>query len=335
MKRASFYITLVASLFYCCSARGQGCGVSIQAYYDVYTSVSLVQTTIHTAVTTDGYAIMNPSASCNVVGVTHQGAAYNLISTTGGWVYGPKVCVTCHITVTNNQSFNGSPGVRYPFNWQGQVICSKVGTFFSQSGGSTITDVSATITMKSVAGQTVSADDSALSNYRTATGTTSLGPILENGLAKGCGIGFETAGTLSPSTYVGTVIIHRTIVSQGLYINTAAQTPAPNFTDDTSNPGLQDENPTDSVPNGKVYDLDAPTQIPPTIGPDVYRYRTNFYTYAAIPDGTPAGIAISPQYLFYVRLSCTYNGAARSFATDVAGDNQSATGSTNLTWDLR
>jgi len=60
-------------------------------------------------------------------------------------------------------------------------------------------------------------------------------------------------------------------------------------------------------------------------------YRINFYTYAALPDGTQ----ISPNYYFYVRLSCTRNTFGYQFVNDVPGDNQIGSGTTPLTWNLQ
>jgi hypothetical protein len=64
-----------------------------------------------------------------------------------------------------------------------------------------------------------------------------------------------------------------------------------------------------------------------------YRYRTNLYTYATLPDGTP--ISSSPGYFFYVRLSCQWVGPGYVFINDVPGDNQIGIGTTNTTWNLQ
>ena len=64
-----------------------------------------------------------------------------------------------------------------------------------------------------------------------------------------------------------------------------------------------------------------------------YRYRTNFYTYASLPDGTL--ISPSPGYFFYVRLSCQWVGPGYVFINDVPGDNQIGIGTTNTTWNLQ
>lgn len=178
----------------------------------------------------------------------------------------------------------------------------------------------------------VSGDDSASSNYQAATGQTTLGPFVNISAFQGCGIGFETVATLNPSNYTGNVIIHRVIVHQGTYLNsTDTGTEKPDGYDDTSPPRYQDQNPQSGTSAGKVYDLDAPGAHPSDS--NVLRYRTNFYVYAALPDGT----IISPSfgYFFYVRLSCQLLGPGYVFVNDVPGDNQIGAGSTNTTWNLQ
>jgi len=66
----------------------------------------------------------------------------------------------------------------------------------------------------------ISSDDSARGNFQSATGSSTLGPFIENTtLLQGCAVGFETVGTITPSRYTGNVIIQRTIVNQGLYVD--------------------------------------------------------------------------------------------------------------------
>jgi len=83
---------------------------------------------------------------------------------------------------------------------------------------------------------TVSSDDTASSNYQTTEGTTKVGPIIGSGTSKGCFVGFETIGAITPSTYTGNVILHRTIVSDATYTNSTSTGGAPPNTDDTSDP---------------------------------------------------------------------------------------------------
>jgi hypothetical protein len=77
---------------------------------------------------------------CTLTGVTHQGKVYNTISTVGGWVNGPTVWPPNYISVTNSQTFRGTPGTTYPFNWVAEIYCSKIGVFFYDSGNSNILD---------------------------------------------------------------------------------------------------------------------------------------------------------------------------------------------------
>jgi hypothetical protein len=190
--------------------------------------------------------------------------------------------------------------------------------------------ISATIS-QNTSGQ-VSSDDAAGSNYQTAEGTTSLGPIIGNGTSQGCFIGFETVGTISPSTFTGNVILHRTIDGDATYTNSTSTGGAQPGTDDTSNPALRDDDPQSGGSNGKVYDLDAPgvTNIP--VDGNTYRIRTNFHAYAALPGGT---VVSSQNYNFYIRVSCKKTSSGYQFANDVPGDNQIGSGTTKTSWNLQ
>ena len=179
----------------------------------------------------------------------------------------------------------------------------------------------------------MSQGDAAAPNFEAAVGTLSLGPIIEtSGDNRGCGIGYETVGTISPSTYTGKVIIHRIVVSSAVYENTAyLGVVEPANYDDTSDPEYQDQDPQSGGSNGKVYDLDVPTLGAPDN--NTYRLRVNFYTYAALANGT----IISPYYYFYARLSCTTTTGTSvyQFGSDVSGDNQIGSGNTNISWNLQ
>ena len=150
--------------------------------------------------------------------------------------------------------------------------------------------------------------------------------------SKGCFVGFETIGAITPSTYAGNVILHRTIVSDATYRNSTSTGGLPPNTDDTSNSNLRADNPQSSNPVGNVYDLDAPGAQPPNVDGNTYRIRTNFYAYAALPDGTTIS---SQNYNFYVRVSCTKTASGYQFVNDVPGDNQIGTGTTPTTWNLQ
>jgi hypothetical protein len=197
------------------------------------------------------------------------------------------------------------------------------------SGGVNV--VSAVISQRT-SGQ-VSSDDSALSNYQTAVGTTNLGNFTNISAFHGCGIGIETIGVINPSNYTGNVTIHRTIVNQGFYTNSTDSGGEKTNYDDTSPSQYRDDDPQSGGSAGKVYDLDAPGAHPPGIDGNIYRYRTNFSAYATLPNG--AVVSPSYGYFFYVRLSCQQVGAGYVFVNDVPGDNQIGSGTTKTTWNLQ
>ncbi len=178
---------------------------------------------------------------------------------------------------------------------------------------------------------TVSTDDAASSNYQNLEGTTNLGPIIGSGALTGCFMGSEDVGTITPTNYTGSVILHRFIVQQSNYINSGSAGGGVTNQDDTANSIYRDDDPQSGGSNGKVYDLDAPGLNPPNVDGNTYRSRFNFYAYAALPDGTK----ISTNFNFYVRLSCTKTASGYQFVNDVPGDNQIGPGTTALTWNLQ
>jgi hypothetical protein len=192
----------------------------------------------------------------------------------------------------------------------------------SPKGGVNVSVVSAVISQRT-SGQ-VSTDDAAKQNYTNAEGTSNLGVIL----VAGCDLGVETVGNVNPSVYTGQVIIHRTRVARADYKN-STNIGNPGTVDDTSLPSFRDDDPQSGGSAGKVYDLDAPGVTP--TDSNTYRERWNFYTYAALPDGTP----ISPNYYFYARVSCTKTVLGYQLVNDVPGDNQIGPGTTPLTWNLQ
>jgi hypothetical protein len=99
------------------------------------------------------------------------------------------------------------------------------------AGWGQVNVVSATITQRTSGA--VSVDDAALSAYSAAEGTTNLGAIIGNGTGgQGCFIGNEAVGVISPSSYAGTVTVHRWILNYAEYAN-SAQTGSGTNEDDT------------------------------------------------------------------------------------------------------
>lgn len=114
---------------------GQGCSSWMTKSYSVYYSSSNPKgNLISTSVTVDGSSGGVCPFGCGCSGVTHTPRAYNKINTTGGYVNGPSGPYNSYISATNNQQIVGVPGVIYPFTYEGDIICSAVGTFFTQGG---------------------------------------------------------------------------------------------------------------------------------------------------------------------------------------------------------
>ena len=189
-----------------------------------------------------------------------------------------------------------------------------------------------TATLSQRTSGSVSSDDSALQAYNTAEGTISLGAIIGTGSpVQGCFIGNEVIGAITPNTYTGNIVLHRWVLADAYYNN---QSPIPGGVtnqDDTSQPGLRDDDPQSGGSAGKVYDLDAPGINVHNADGITYRYRGNFYAYATLPDGT----RISPYYNYYVRVSCVRTASGYHFDNTLSGDNQIQGGTTLTTWNFK
>ncbi len=321
---------MLTALSNCSAARGQGCSATLQPHFAIYHSASISGSTIYTTLSIQGYTSIYPNPGCPMTNVTHKVGAYNQLSSTGGWSYSSSGCPTCYFSTANNEQFVGVPGVVYSWNWQGTPICSIVGPFAGVGGGSSIPDVSVSISQRGSTSETVSGDNVAITTYNNVLGTTKLGAIFPPGPYGGRAIGYETIGFVTPSIYAGNIILHRWIVGQALWTNSSS-TPSSEPPDDTSPTGWRDDNPQSGGSAGKVYDLDGPLLAPGSVDGNTYRARYNFYAYATLPDGITQ---ISPNYYFFVRLSCTKTAFGYQFVSDVTGDNQISSGTTPLTWNL-
>jgi hypothetical protein len=126
-------LTILALVFfaYLGTALGQGCLLDMEPHYSSYGTVSGDSTHIYTSVVASGYADFTPSASCSGQGIIHTPKAYNLIGSTGGWGSGTGGCISCYLSYTNNQSIVAAKNTLYPFNFQGEIICSIAGVFFA------------------------------------------------------------------------------------------------------------------------------------------------------------------------------------------------------------
>jgi hypothetical protein len=121
------------------AAHGQGCATTLSPHFSVYTSVSRNGNNIYTSVTMQGYASVFPGPGCNMNAATHHVGAENKLNNVDHWTYSANGCPTCYFSATNNEQIVGVPGVVYPWVWDGQAICSMVGSFFNGGGSGSIT----------------------------------------------------------------------------------------------------------------------------------------------------------------------------------------------------
>lgn len=179
---------------------------------------------------------------------------------------------------------------------------------------------------------TIASDNSARDLYEILTGTYSLGiQTTTQPNFKACIAGLQLTGTVTPSTYAGTIQLKRTLVSCGVYHSSnVADTCTPG--DDTSATSNEDEDPQSGGSMGKVYDWDTPGKQNGNSANSVYRFRANFSEYAVANGVTVSAAPVN----FYVRVSCKFDASGNpSLDTTVAGDNQAGTGTTATTWNLQ
>lgn len=202
-------------------------------------------------------------------------------------------------------------------------------TFYPSAPNTPGNVVSASISQRTSG--TVSADNAASGAYKTAEGTLSLGAIIGTGSpVQGCFVGNEVIGAIIPSSYTGNIIMHRWILSDANYTD-QVKTASTSNEDDPSPPSLRDDDPQSGGSAGKIYDLDAPGLGINQADGITYRYRGNFYAYAALPDGT----RISAYYNYYVRVSCKRTSSGYQFDNSLSGDNRIAAGTTLTTWNFQ
>ena len=206
-----------------------------------------------------------------------------------------------------------------------EVDCDCEGIFYTQDGGyggDTVPTVS--ISMQST-GQ-VAGDNIGRQAYDQAMDSLYLG------VSNPCQIGVQFTGTVNPSTYTGTLTFDRTVVSRKCFLQntevSCGDGKTPPF-DDQSVGTLLDTDPQSGGSGGKVYDLDAPGNQPPTSSWS--RLRVNFEEF--VKDS--AGTVVSSKFKWYARTSCQNQNNTDKWLGDVAGDNTVGPGTTPLTWNIQ
>ncbi len=85
---------------------------------------------IYTTVLTDGSTSGSGGAGCNFPNAKHTPVSYNSIGSINSKLSGSPNCMTCYLSVQNDQQIAGTPGVIYTFTGSGEVDCSQFGTFW-------------------------------------------------------------------------------------------------------------------------------------------------------------------------------------------------------------
>jgi hypothetical protein len=183
----------------------------------------------------------------------------------------------------------------------------------------------------------VSDDNSAKNAIKSAMGTLTLGTLRSTGTtaAKIWRNTVEIMGTVSPSNFKGKIKMPRDRILSQYYYNNVLQLTRPAGLDDL--PGADVLRDFDPKPKGHVFDFDGPgigfDGVVSATG-DTRRQRVNFNQYATYEEKGQTKKA-SADLQWYARISIIKTAAGDALATDVAGDNQAAQGSTPLTWNLQ
>ena len=199
------------------------------------------------------------------------------------------------------------------------------------------TVIKATLSLRYGNNDSVSADNSAKSNYVSAVGTANLGgprltsaPIWVHGI--------EIVATILPNDVNDLFTLERVFNSR----EHGNQTLRKNYAGcpDTSSDDFLDVDPQSNGSQGKVYDLDAPGfNIPDAFSSGtIIRIRTNFTQWLSVFQNngeTPQKVRVSDNIYWFHRLSLSRNtGIGTSVINDVNNDNVLGTGETSLTWNL-
>lgn len=176
----------------------------------------------------------------------------------------------------------------------------------------------------------ISSDNAASSEFNRRLGTTSLGTRYYSPQAY-WGTGVEIAGEVFPSSFAGSITIHREVREEKLYAGSILiQQSAPPIYLDTSDNELRDDNP---QPGGRVYDLDAPGIGGASVG-TINRFRVNFRQWAVL--NSLGGLRVSPIDLYwYSRVSIIGTTSGDQLRNDIPGDNVAGAGQTETTWNLQ
>jgi hypothetical protein len=184
---------------------------------------------------------------------------------------------------------------------------------------------------------TVSSDNSAKNAIKSAMGTLALGTLRSTGAtaAKIWRNTVEIMGTVSPLNFKGKIKMPRYRILSQYYYNNALQLTRTAGLDDL--PGADVLRDFDPKPKGHVFDFDGPgidfSGVVSNTG-DTRRQRVNFQQYATYEEKGQTKKA-SGDLFWYARISIIKTATGDALATDVPGDNQAATGSTPLTWNLQ
>lgn len=109
----------------------QGCRLDYTPNYSIYNTESSDGTHIYTTVVLDGSTTGNGSAGCNYPNATHTPTVSSTLNGTTVSATGTPQYMNSYSSVSRENDIVGQPGILYPFEGSGEIICSVFGTFWS------------------------------------------------------------------------------------------------------------------------------------------------------------------------------------------------------------
>jgi hypothetical protein len=208
----------------------------------------------------------------------------------------------------------------------GNFVLEATITTFNQThtiSSKTFTVVSVTLSLRT-SGDT-SLDNSARSTFASQFGTNSLGLVQGLGI---WGTGVEIVGTVLPSNFNGNLVLNRARIGKKIFLDTSLFSTTIGG-DDDSTANHRDDNP---LPNGYVYDLDAPGYGSDTTNPvgTIWRKRENFLEWAEFEN-----VRVSSDLSWFSCISIEKTSAGDVVKSGVTNDNRAGTGGISLTWNLQ
>jgi hypothetical protein len=103
----------------------------MQPEFSTYVSYSTDGTYVYSDVELDGYTKIGNTEYCNINGAIHTPRIYNILAGTGGWFNGSGQSPYNYTSFSNTQQSAFNPAQNYEAEYDGEMECSLIGTFYN------------------------------------------------------------------------------------------------------------------------------------------------------------------------------------------------------------